>query len=318
MHILSLFEMDAVHQQQLKALAPQAQWRYTTSDRLEEPDLDWADIILGNPPVSLLHGQENLKLICLNSAGSDAYVKQGRLHPKTLLTNASGAYGQAIAEYVLSYILYFYKNLHLYTANQRQHRWQYEGRIESLQGKKVLIVGAGDIGSHVAELLAPLGTINLGIRRTARPLPAYFQSSHTLSELDELLPDADIVVLSLPQSDKTQHLFDMKRLKEMKKDAILINVGRGSAIVTEDLYAVMKEGHLKAAALDVVDPEPLPQNDPLWNLDNLLLTPHCTGGYSLAQTYEKVYKIIYQNLKAYLAAEPLTNLVDPQTGYRQG
>lgn len=317
MHILILFKMDLTHQKQFIGLDPQSQFMFKQPEELTKQDLEWAQIIIGNPPTNLLNAQPNLKLVCLNSAGSDTYVKKGLLHPDTLLTNASGAYGTAIAEYVLSYILYFYKKLHLYAKNQQVHRWHYEGQVESLQGKNVLIVGAGDIGCHVAQLLSFFGTNNTGVRRTAKPLPAYFAKTCTLAQLDEQLPLADIVILALPQSAQTQHLFDYARLTKMKSTAILINVGRGSAIVSQDLYQIMKKGHLKAVALDVIDPEPLPLNDPLWNLENVLITPHCTGGYSLESTYTKVYDILYQNLKAYLTDQPLHNLVDRKTGYRQ-
>lgn len=317
MHILVLFKMDLAHQKEWMTLDPQSQFIFKQPKELTKSDLDWAEIVIGNPPTDLLNAQPNLKLICLNSAGSDTYVKEGLLHPNTLLTNASGAYGLAIAEYVLSYILYFYKNLHLYTKNQKMHYWHYEGSVESLQGKNVLIVGAGDIGCHVAMLLSHFGTNNIGVRRTDKPLPAYFTKTCTLAKLDEELPHADIVVLALPQSKQTQHLFDYARLAKMKSTAILINVGRGSAIVTEDLYQIMKQGHLKAVALDVIDPEPLPQNDPLWNLENVLITPHCTGGYSLESTYTKVHDILYENLKAYLTNQALHNLVDRKTGYRK-
>ena len=230
MHILSLFEMDAVHQQQLKALAPQAQWRYTTSDRLEEPDLDWADIILGNPPVSLLHGQENLKLICLNSAGSDAYVKQGRLHPKTLLTNASGAYGQAIAEYVLSYILYFYKNLHLYTANQRQHRWQYEGRIESLQGKKVLIVGS-DLVSRTCDPTDRTTIILFGDGAGACVLGASDEPGTLAIKLSSDPKSGDLLRLPYPIRNNPHDEYLYMKGNEVFKRA----VGVLSSLVTDTL-----------------------------------------------------------------------------------
>ncbi len=285
--------------------------RFTDRDRLTPEDVKEAEVILGNVSPSLLKDAEKLKWLQLDSAGAGSYSNL----PKVTVTNASGAYGEAISEHMLGVTLAIMKNLYRYQAQSQSHSWNNLGSVRTLSTSKVLSVGMGNIGSSYARKMAMLGAEVYGIRRTMHEKPDYLKELTTMDHLDELLPMMDVVALSLPGTASTQHLFDLERLRKMKTGAILINVGRGSAIDTEALIKVMHEGKLSGAGLDVTEQEPLPKNSALWNTENVYITPHISGRFNAAVTYEKVLDIFYENLGHYLKGEPLEHVVDQKQGY---
>ncbi len=282
-------------------------------------DLETADIIIGQPSISQMKEAKNLKWIQCTFAGVDYYLKDPNMPKHLLLTNSTGAFGTSISEYLLTMTLSLYKKMNLYRDQQKNGIWKDLGGEKSLSGKTVLIVGAGDIGCSFAKLLSIFSVHTIGIRRKMRELPPYFEKMYTMEKLDMLLETADVVALSLPSTKETKGLMDERRLRLMKKDAVLLNVGRGDAIVTDDLVAVLQEGHLLGAGLDVVDPEPLPKDHPLWKMENVILTPHISGVSinHLPETYQKILAICTQNLVRYANGEPLKNTIDLETGYRK-
>jgi phosphoglycerate dehydrogenase-like enzyme len=175
----------------------------------------------------------------------------------------------------------------------------------------------GDIGSSFGRLVNAMGGYVIGVRRSKGEKPDFAREVYTTDSLDELLPRAEVVAMSLPNTAETAGLMDEKRLSLMKPGAYLINVGRGSAVVKEALIDALETGHLAGAALDVVYPEPLPPEDKLWQTKNLLITPHVSGltrmNLSMA---DKVQEIFKKNLAAYLSGGKMINLVDRKTGYR--
>lgn len=287
----------------------------------EEPtdsQLAEAEIIVGEPTMEQIHKAKRLEWLQIVFAGADYYTQAEDYPHHITLTNMSGAYGQSISEYVLAMIFSLYKKMHLYRDQQRAEIWEDCGKEESLVGKTVLILGAGDIGSCVAVLTKKFDCYNIGVRRVAREVPDYLDEVHTLEELDQLLPRADIVVSSLPETPATRNVLSKERIAEMKPTAILINVGRGSAVDLDALDTALEEGKLAGAAIDVTVPEPLPKGHPLWQCKNAILTPHITGccfGH-LDETERKLIAICAENLEHYANGEPLINLVDFQTGYR--
>ena len=234
-----------------------------------------------------------------------------------ILTNATGAYGLAISECMLAGILYLIKRLDQYQRNQEQHVWHNEGGVTSIEGSTTLVIGFGDIGSSFAQRMHALGSTVVGIRRNVTEKPDYVSALYQLDKLDELLPLADFVSLSLPNSPQTQKVIGAKQLAEMKNSAVLINVGRGSAVDTDALVEALKVGQIGGAVLDVVHQEPLPADHPLWDAPHLLLTPHVTGNYNLPETLRRVVNIALRNLAAYLNGQPMESVVDFQTGYRK-
>ena len=135
--------------------------------------------------------------------------------------------------------------------------------------------------------------------------------------VDEYLPQADCVAITLPGTTATKGMFDAERMAKMKDGAILLNVGRGMIVDTDALCAALENGKLAGAGVDVTDPEPLPADHPLWKMENAVITPHISGGYHLQETHDRIVRIMAENLKRFLAGEPLRNVVDFSTGYRK-
>ena len=278
---------------------------------ITQEDFKDVDIVFGNPDPSFLKST-NIKWLQLDSAGANTYCF---LPDSITLTNASGAYDTAISEHMLACTLAVEKKLFDYEKIQAKHEWTNLGSVPNIASLNVVSVGMGNIGSSYAKLMHTLGATVYGVRRTEHETPSYVKKMYTFQNFDEILPQADVVALSLPETNETRHLFDYARLKKIKQGALLINVGRGSAIITKDLVKIMKEKHLCAACLDVTEWEPLPKNMDLWNIENVYITPHISGRFNTESSYNSVVKIMYENLQHYLNNEPLINIVDKTRGY---
>lgn len=318
------------HRNLLQQAAPGWEFRFRGTDTLvcapqealpgrpvTQEDVDWAQVILGNVPAAMLHGSPALEWLQTNSAGVEAYIRPGVLAGDTLLTNATGAYGLAIAEHMLGMLLELFKKLELYRDAQKSGAWQSQGAVKAVYGSTVLVLGMGDIGGEFAARCKALGAKVIGVRRSPRPCPEYADEVHLLEDLDSLLPQADVVAITLPGTDATRGLMSRERLAKMKEGAVLLNVGRGFIVDTEALCDALERGHLSGAGVDVTDPEPLPPTHQLWNIPTAVVTPHISGFYHLRETHERIVGIFLENLRHFQAGEPLRNLVDFATGYRK-
>ncbi|MBO4407107.1 MAG: D-2-hydroxyacid dehydrogenase [Clostridia bacterium] len=279
-------------------------------------DLRDADAVVGNPPPDLLPEMRKLGLLQLFSAGTEPYSLPGVLPAGAVLANTSGAFGKAISEHMLAALLTLTKKLHLYRDDMKGGLWRDRGSVSSLTDMTVLSVGMGDIGSSFLRLAKLLGARTLGVRKRSLSSPGWVDEVRLSEDLDELLPLADVVALSVPGNAETRGMFDEERLRRMKKGAILLNVGRGSAVDSDALCRLLDEGFLSGAALDVTDPEPLPPEHPLWRCENALITPHVSGFYHLRETYDNIVNIAVENLVRFRAGKPLLTPVDRETGYR--
>lgn len=318
------------HRSLLQQAAPGWEFRFRGTDTLvcapqealpgqpvTQEDVDWAQVILGNVPATMLHGSPALEWLQTNSAGVEPYIQPGVLAGDTLLTNATGAYGLAIAEHMLGMLLELFKKLELYRDAQKSGAWQSQGAVKAVYGSTVLVLGMGDIGGEFAARCKALGAKVIGVRRSPRPCPEYADEVHLLEDLDSLLPQADVVAVTLPGTDATRGLMSRERLAKMKEGAVLLNVGRGFIVDTEALCDALERGHLSGAGVDVTDPEPLPPTHRLWNIPTAVVTPHISGFYHLRDTHERIVGIFLENLRHFQAGEPLRNLVDFATGYRK-
>lgn len=318
------------HRNLLQQAAPGWEFRFRGTDTLvcapqealpgqpvTQEDVDWAQVILGNVPAAMLHGSPALEWLQTNSAGVEPYIQPGVLAGDTLLTNATGAYGLAIAEHMLGMLLELFKKLELYRDAQKSGAWQSQGAVKAVYGSTVLVLGMGDIGGEFASRCKALGAKVIGVRRSPRPCPEYADEVHLLEDLDSLLPQADVVAITLPGTDATRGLMSRERLAKMKEGAVLLNVGRGFIVDTEALCDALERGHLSGAGVDVTDPEPLPPTHRLWNIPTAVVTPHISGFYHLRETHERIVGIFLENLRHFQAGEPLRNLVDFATGYRK-
>lgn len=242
--------------------------------------------------------------------------------PHVTICNARGAHNISTAEWTLTAILAMLKYVPLYLDVQRSGEWKrrfeataHYQRItgdsqphypavmqEELTGKTILLVGHGAIGQEIERMLVPFRVDLLRVARSARAKPAV----HAIDELDNLLPRADIVVLILPATAETRHLIAARQLALMRQGALLVNAARGPIVHTDALVDALNAGKIRAA-LDVTDPEPLPQNHPLWKCPNLFITPHIGG--STPQFAPRAIKTAEDELRRYLAGQPLQNVV---------
>lgn len=313
--ILVALPLNEEQQNRLRHAAPEAELKFSAQP--EEADILWADVIMGNVPVESIRKNDHLEWFQSNFAGPDPYLVPGVLPENCAVTNATGAYGLAISEWMLGMWLGLCKDLFLYRDRQNRCEWNaIERPVRSVAGSRVLCVGLGDIGSSFARRAHAMGAQVVGVRRHAPDTcPSYCVRVVGQKDLDAELPQADLVALSLPGTDETVHMFDAARIARMKPGAILMNVGRGTAVDTDALTEALRSGHLFGAALDVTDPEPLPADHPLWKLPNAFITPHISGRFSLPRTLDNIVDIFARNLRHYLNGETLDNQVSRSTRY---
>lgn len=257
-------------------------------------------VIIGNPSVATVQQCPKLKWLQAQSAGTEQYEVSGVLPEGAVLTNASGAYGHAVAEHMFAMLLALMKRLPAY--RDAKGSWADLGGVKTLESAMVLALGTGDLGSSFAVMCKAMGARTVGIRRHPEKPAAGIDTMYGMDALDALLPQADTVCLMLPHNEETAGLLDKSRLQKMKQDAILLNGGRGSAINLDALTELMAAGHLWGAGLDVTDPEPLPPEHPLWRQPNVLITPHTAGGSHLPEIAPKIRAIALERLQRYLAS----------------
>lgn len=283
-----------------------------------EEELAAAEVIVGFPPVPRLSSAKNLRWLQIPWSGADGYADHPDFPAHVILTNATGAFGRPIAEYAFGAVFTLMRRFHQYRDCQKEAKWQRQGDELSPTGKHVLILGAGDIGTNAARLFKMMDCRITGVRRVVRNVPQEFDAMITLEQVDEYLPEADIVICCMPHTPLTQGFFTKARFEKMKSTAIFVNVGRGTLVDHEALAEVLNEGKIYGAALDVTNPEPLPENHPLWKCRNVLITPHVSGQTfaGLKDKEDFFFRMCRENLEAYRDGKPLQNRVDLKTGYR--
>ncbi len=314
--ILVSMPLKPEHREQFIQALPGAAVRFARWQELSDEELAGFDAAVGNPAAELLPKLKGLKLLQLISSGvAPEFLKLKNINPGAVLCSSSGAYGQAISEHMLGMLLMLLKRLHEYRDDQMTAEWIDRGDVRSLSGLTVLIVGAGSIGTDFARLVKPLGARTVGVRRTRGEADPAFDGMHTYEKLDDLLPEADVTALSLPETPQTVGLMDARRFGLLKEGSYLLNVGRGSVLDQEALLAALREGRLAGAGIDVTVPEPLPKDHPLWGEKNLIITPHISGFFHLRHTHDSIVDIACRNLAAWPEG-PFISRVDFDSGYR--
>ncbi len=273
-----------------------------------------AEIIFGSPKPSKLMLAQNLKWLQLPSAGADRYVNKSLyMNKNVILTNSSGVYGIPIAEHVLAMILSFNRNLHEYSLLKKEKKWHIISETREFYGSTVGVIGLGDIGHEVTKRAKALGARVLAVKRNLSEKPYYVDELYTTENIYEVLKQSDYIVLTLPSTDKTRGIISEESLKIMKPNAFLVNVGRGDLIDQEALIKALENKWIAGAGLDVMTPEPLPQDSPLWEMPNVMITQHSSGLSKVND--ERRMKIFIENLKRYLKNEKMINTVDFNEGY---
>ena len=306
-YILNLLPLHEGEAEEFQAIAPDAVHVYARSGTVTPEQIAAATVVFGWPRPEMMRGAASLKWFQTMWAGTEEY--SGFLPQGALFTSSSGSNSRSVAEHMLTSLLAVCRRLPTYLDSQRSHVWKDEGPMKTILGGTVLVAGAGHVGSDFAKLCQGLGAKTIGLKRTVSGPVEGFDQVQAMDQLDALLPQADVVALVLPHSPQTAGLMDARRIALMKDDAVLISAGRGSVLDQEALAASMRGGKLWGAALDVATPEPLPSESPLWDVPNLLLTPHVAGGMRLEITRRRCVEMAQENLRRYLAGEALVNLV---------
>ncbi|MGO1461155.1 MAG: D-2-hydroxyacid dehydrogenase [Marinobacter sp.] len=255
---------------------------------------------------------DKLQWIHATSAGVDALMFPALTQGNVVVTNARGIFDRSIAEYVLCTILMFAKDFPGSIRLQMKHQWKHRD-TERAEGKQVLVVGAGSIGRQIGRLVGAAGLKPHGIARTARTDDPDFVAVHGNDELYTRLGHADYVVIAAPLTPQTEGLFNEKAFKAMKNTARLINIGRGPIVKTDDLIAALESGEIAGAGLDVFEEEPLREDHPLWDMENVTMTAHMAGdfiGWKRALTDQ-----FLDNFDRWSNDSELFNLVNKELGY---
>jgi len=256
-----------------------------------------------------------LKWIQSMSAGVNKYMIPGVINSDIILTTSSGVHPIPIAEHVLGMMLSFERNLHLSRDCQNNNVWKEFGdnEVSELYEKTVTIIGLGNIGLRIAELVKAFGAKVIGIKRSVGEKPSYVDELHAEDKIDSVLPVSDYVIVCVPFTQETKNMFDAERLKKMKKGSIIINIGRGGTIDENALIEQLKIGHLKGAGLDVFEEEPLSPTSEFYRMRNVILTAHDSG--HTPKYTDRAIEIFCKNLRLRAENKEMINVVDMNRGY---
>lgn len=298
--------------EKIQTLAPD----YQIKTELTEDDLPSVEISVGWPKKfsEQILSSDQLKWVQSISAGVDYLPLNDFSKREVLLSNGSGIHALSISEHIIGVLLGYYRGLNESVKKQEQKVWAQESiHYDQLSGKNLLVVGTGHIGQQLSKSIHSLGVNVYGINTTGHPAEGFVET-YSIKNMAKIVPEMDIVVGILPGTHETYHIFNSDIFGKMKKTGIFINVGRGDTVHTKELISALEEKQFAFAALDVFEEEPLPENNPLWTFDNVLITPHISG--MTVDFQNKFMKIFLANLKSYLSDGELSvNQVKLTRGY---
>lgn len=286
--------------------------RMKESKALVNDETKEIEVLVGYNPFDTLDISKlpNLKLIQLSSVGIDQIPKDIVIKNNIVVCNNKGNYSIPMAEYIVMYILNVYKNTKQMYEKQSQKKWQLDINLEELTYKKVMFIGTGTIAKNAAYRLKPFGVYIYGVNTDGRHVDE-FDECISISNIDNGLKECDVVVISLPSTKDTIGMINDEKLKNMKNDSVIINVGRGNIINEHDLINNISK--FKGICLDVFENEPLNKENKLWDCKNVTITPH--NSWISNQNRTRTFKTIHENLNRYIQKKELKNIVDIQKGY---
>jgi phosphoglycerate dehydrogenase-like enzyme len=261
-----------------------------------------------------LSPNSKLKWLQTWSAGVDSLPLESLESRNITVTSANGVHAYPISETIFALMLGLTRKIHTYVKNQQARKWHHSGMNLEMHEKTVGIIGVGTIGTETAKIAKAFGMKVLGVRHSGRQ-QEFVDEMYTTDQLDEVLPNCDYVIVTLPLTKATNRLFGSKQFELMKTSAYFINIGRGEIVVEGDLAAALRDGIIAGAGLDVFEQEPLSVDSPLWEMENVIITPHTSGS---TQHYNQrvIENILIPNLKNYISGIlPAVNLVDFSKGY---
>ncbi|MDF9763271.1 phosphoglycerate dehydrogenase-like enzyme [Peribacillus simplex] len=283
----------------------------------------WMDERLSEAEILITYGEDltekiigkaaNLKWIMVMSAGMELMPFKAIEERGILVTNAKGIHKIPMAEYTIGMLLQYEKKLKLLMKNEREEMWDRKIEVGELNGKTMLVLGAGAIGGEVARLGKAFRMTTLGVNRSGKPVES-IDRLYTLDNLLEAIPGADYIISVLPSTDETKDLLQKEHFKAMKESAVFVNIGRGDLIDEEVLIEALEAGELAHAILDVFDPEPLEKGHPFWRMENVTVTPHLSS--KSGEYLPRTFAIFEKNMREYLkSGKDFINVIDLSRGY---
>ena len=240
---------------------------------------------------------KNLKFVQLTSAGLDRVPVEKMNEKGIVLHNARGVYSTPMAEWVLTGVLTLYKNTNAFYSNQQNHKWIKDRNVKELSGSTICIVGCGSVGTECAKLFKPFSNEMIAVD-IVKPKSDLFDNYYTINNVTEAVKNADVVILTLPLTDETRNMFNKELLSQFKNDAIFVNISRGAVVNEVDLIDALKNGKIDGAVLDVFNTEPLDENSELWEMENVIITPH--NSFVSQKNNERLFNLVYNNLNTYM------------------
>jgi phosphoglycerate dehydrogenase-like enzyme len=309
--------VEQQHIEQIKTIIPN--WELITGKDREcwEGHLKDAEVIAGwrkGMERDCLQDDSKLKWLQTWSAGVDSHPLEKLAAKNILLTSANGVHAFPISETIFALILSLTRKIHTYVRNQQEKTWDHSNLKGEIHQKTIGIIGVGTIGRETAKIAKAFGMTVLGVRRSGEP-EDYVDQMYTIDQLNTILPHCDYVVITLPLTKETSHLFTKEQFNQMKPTSFFINVGRGEIVVEKDLIAALENEVIAGAGLDVFEKEPLSEDSPLWEMENVIITPHSAGSTE-HYNHRVLENIFIPNLKTYVAGiTPGINLISYTKGY---
>lgn len=297
----------------IRQAAPAAEIIIAEGGELSEELVAQADVLFAWPKAELLRQARRLRWLHLPSAGADRYADRSLYAGDVIVTTSSGTFGKPMAETTIGYMLSFARNLHRYRDHQHAKKWGDAPGAFELSTRTVGIIGLGNIGSEVAMRAKALGMRVLAVKRRLTEKPSYVDQLWDNSGLDPLLAESDFVVLALPNTPEARQILSAERIRRMKPGSYVCNVGRGASIDEAALIEALRDGHIAGAGLDAFGREPLPADSPLWEMPNVIITPHASG--RSPGNDPRRMGIFCENLRRFSAGRELLNVLDMDAGY---
>lgn len=279
------------------------------SDDMEDVDI----MVCFNPFEKLDIGMlPNLKWIQLLSAGINQVPIDKVVNQNIILTNNRGGYSIPIAEWIVLKTLEMYKNSKEFYKKQKNKDWKVDTSLLEIYGKTIGFIGTGSIAQEAAKRFEGFGVNIIGVNASGKKAD-YFHQCYSIDKINDIVGQWDVLIVAAPYTEKTHHLVNEDIFKNMKDGTYLINIARGNIIDEKALINNLKSGKIKKAALDVFEIEPLPEDSPLWDMENVIISPH--NSWASEMNFRRRYEIAYKNMKRYINKEKLINIVDLKRGY---
>ena len=300
----------------LQGIAPEATFINVDSEEELLRECEDAEVFIGPKPTpEVVRKAKKLRWVQIAGAGIERFLFPEMVNSDIVMTNARGTTGAPIAEHVMALVLAFTRRLHITLYRQKERVWETHANLPVIEiaGDTMGIIGLGGIGLQVAKRANAFDMRILAIDPTPAARPEYIESIRGPEGLHEMLGQSDFVVICCPETRETRGMIGREELRAMKPTAFLFNVGRGPIVDHDALIEALKDGDIAGAGLDAMSPEPLPAESPLWDMPNVIITPHHAGQSPKAPA--RRFQLFCENLRAYVAGRPLTSVVDKKKMY---